>query len=430
VILPPTDIVEREFRGAAKEFQDLIAREVIIEGPSETGKTLAILTRIHKLALKYPIQVLIVRKHLTNVYKSVLQTYEKKVVCGDPRVKTYGGEKPQWYDYTSGARIWVGGMDKAGNVLSAEYDIVYFNQAEEGTIDDWETLTTRATGRAGNLKWSMTCGDCNPRGSHHWILERAKNRKLKLLHSKHKDNPSLFDAAGNATEQGKASLATLSNLTGTRRLRLFEGKWTTPEGLVYDGYNADTHVVHRDPSEFQYWVMGADEGYTNPAVLLLIGIDGDNRLHIAQEFYQSGVLQSAVVEQAVEMDKSARKFNRIGRGIAVAAVDSSAAGLIADLRNAGIPAEPHHGRVLDGIAIVQSLLVIRGDNRPGLTIEPDCINTQNEFESYIWKPGKDEVVKENDHSMDAIRYTADWLFAEESVERQVIYQPVKIGVQL
>ena len=32
------------------------------------------------------------------------------------------------------------------------------------------------------------------------------------------------------------------------------------------------------------------------------------------------------------------------------------------------------------------------------------INTINEFESYVWKPQKDEPVKENDHALDALRY--------------------------
>ncbi len=37
-------------------------------------------------------------------------------------------------------------------------------------------------------------------------------------------------------------------------------------------------------------------------------------------------------------------------------------------------------------------------------MDPSCVNTINEFESYEWKPEKDEPKKENDHAMDAIRY--------------------------
>jgi phage terminase large subunit len=47
---------------------------------------------------------------------------------------------------------------------------------------------------------------------------------------------------------------------------------------------------------------------------------------------------------------------------------------------------------------------VQGDNRPRLTVDPSCVETINEFESYVWKPEKDEPVKENDHAMDALRY--------------------------
>jgi phage terminase large subunit len=165
--------------------------------------------------------------------------------------------------------------------------------------------------------------------------------------------------------------------------------------------------------------LALDEGYTNPAVILLIGVDGDGRLHIEREFYQTGVLQERVVMQSREW-MNERKATAV-------IVDESAAGLIADLRNAGLPAEGHKGRVLDGIAIVQGLLTVQKDGLPRLTIDPSCVNTINEFESYVWKPGKDEPVKENDHALDAVRYFAHWLYGEEVIQRQYIYDPAIIG---
>jgi len=34
-------------------------------------------------------------------------------------------------------------LDKPGKVLSAEFDLVFFNQAEEGSVRQWEYLLTR-----------------------------------------------------------------------------------------------------------------------------------------------------------------------------------------------------------------------------------------------------------------------------------------------
>jgi phage terminase large subunit len=60
--------------------------------------------------------------------------------------------------------------------------------------------------------------------------------------------------------------------------------------------------------------------------------------------------------------------------------------------------------VLDGIAAVQERLKVQADGLPRLTVDPSCLNTINEFESYVWKPERDEPVKENDHALDALRY--------------------------
>jgi phage terminase large subunit len=43
-----------------------------------------------------------------------------------------------------------------------------------------------------------------------------------------------------------------------------------------------------------------------------------------------------------------------------------------------------------------------------LTVDPSCVNTISEFESYQYPDGRrgnsDNPIKENDHAMDALRY--------------------------
>jgi hypothetical protein len=61
----------------------------------------------------------------------------------------------------------------------------------------------------------------------------------------------------------------------------------------------------------------------------------------------------------------------------------------------------------DGIAAVQNRLKAAGDGRPRLTVDPSCVETVNEFESYRYKPGTDRPVDEFDHALDALRYLHD-----------------------
>jgi phage terminase large subunit len=204
-----------------------------------------------------------------------------------------------------------------------------------------------------------------------------------MIHTTHKDNPSLYNADGTLTKQGEKSISKLSSLSGVRRKRLFEGIWATAEGAVYDNFDSAVHVKERSADEMKTWYLAMDEGYTNPAVILLVGEDGDGR-------------------QAKDWTVEKR--------IRLAAVDEAAAGLIADLQNNSVPAVASKGRVLDGIQSIQNRLKVQGDNLPRLTVSPACVNVVNEFESYVWKKAtgtgivKDEPEKTNDHAMDAIRY--------------------------
>jgi len=386
--------------GGAEEVIYAIEPEVVIHGPAETGKTMAVCWKVHFIACKYPgAQIALVRKMQNSVYASVLQTFGK-VIAGAP-VTVYGGERPEKYIYVNGSTVWIGGMDNPDKILSSERDLIYVNQAEELKVDDWEKLMTRSTGRSGVVPHPQIVGDANPGGSKHWIRERARAGYLRMIQSTHRDNPTLFDDAGNLTDQGERTMDRLQSLTGVRRKRLLEGIWATAEGTVYDTFDSQVHIVERNLSEFQQWALAMDEGYTNPAVILLVGIDGDQRWHIHREMYRRGMLQDAVVKEAEKWQKEYNVF--------ATAVDAAAAGLIADLNNNNVPAKAAKGRVLDGIQLIQNRLAVAGDGKPRLTVDPGCVNTINEFESYVWKPEKDEPVKENDHAMDAIRYLADLL---------------------
>ena len=187
--------IERDFifYGAAAEFVKYHGPETIIHGPAETGKTISALWKLHLCAMEYEnASIVIARKVLSSTYSTVLQTFQNKVLVDERHwnVSSYGGEKAQWFDYSNGARIWIAGLDKSSKILSAEHDLIYVNQAEEISLSDWEYLTTRTTGRAGNMPYSQTIGDMNPGYPSFWSYHRST---LKLFYSVHKDNPVLFD---------------------------------------------------------------------------------------------------------------------------------------------------------------------------------------------------------------------------------------------
>lgn len=382
----------------------------MLSGPSDTGKSVTRCLQLHWTALRYPnSQHSIVRKSYESMAGSVLKTFGR-VIAG-AGVMVIGADSPRLYNYPNGSQVWVGGMDKPEKTLSSERDTIFVNQAEQLTLQDWEMLSRITSGRGAVVKWPQLYGDCNPGGSKHWIREQAKCGKLALFESRHEDNPTIYRQDGTFVEDGETvrgqlvqvggarRMAALDALTGVRYLRLRKGVWATAEGAVFENFDVTVHVLKRPASEFKRWFLCQDEGFSNPAVILLVGEDSDGRWHVAREFYQTGQLEEAVVKVAKQWFVEFK--------CELDAVDSAAAGLIATLKSLGVNAVGGKGHVEDGCNKIRDRLKVQGDGKPRLTFDPSCENCVNEMESYVLKPGSDVPVKENDHCCDAIRYLAD-----------------------
>ena len=135
----------------------------------------------------------------------------------------FGGSKrtPAQYQYENGSTVTLGGLDLAIKIMSTQRDMVYVQESTELTLDDWESLTTRA--RGVTMPYKQLIADCNPDAESHWLKQRANSGKTLILYSVHEDNPRYFHADGTLTPEGVAYIAKLDALTGVRYLRLRKG---------------------------------------------------------------------------------------------------------------------------------------------------------------------------------------------------------------
>lgn len=340
---------------------------------------------------------------------TVLDVFKKNMLAPDVRI--FGGEHPEFYEWPTGTRVFVCGMDRPGKVLSGQLDFIYVNQAEELDLADWETLSTRTTGRAGVIVPGLLFGDCNPSQANHWILERTKAGALRMLESRHEDNPSLYAADGRLTEQGIPRMAALDMLTGVRFLRLRKGQWVNAEGAIFD-FNPAVHMLNELPFDLdkarrRFRVV--DFGFSHPFCCGWFAMDDDGRLYLYRQIYMTG--------RTVKTHSA--DIKRYSERIETTVCDHDAEDQ-ATLRENGIDTVAAQKAVTVGIEKVQERLKVAKDGRPrlyiirGSLIEADetlvrnkrPLRVEDEFGNYRWKDKsrKDEPVKEDDHGMDMIRY--------------------------
>jgi phage terminase large subunit len=441
-----------------------------------TGKTWGCLNYLDLLAWQFPgCQCVIARKTYTALIPSAIRTYERVIglQSGNCPIKVHGGSKPEWYDYPNGSRIWVAGLDNPGKALSSERDFVYVNQAEELSLDDWETMTTRTTGRGSVAPYTRLFGDCNPAHPTHWIKTRPG---LAIFESRHEDNPTLFRRVYSPgrtttgtivrygiTRQGRRSLAILDRLSGTRYQRLRLGRWVSAEGVVYDRWDAARNIIDRMPRGWQRWRKKRviDFGYVNPAVCQWWCIDPDGGMICYRELY----VKRWLVEDLVNGFRNPDDRNQIlypgiktlseldgGESAYEATIcDHDAEDRATLERHLGCATVPAIKNVKAGIDAVAARIRPNGNGRRRLHFlrtapviaDPECLSEKlptsalQEIDAYVWKKrpatnvdknAPDEPVKKDDHGMDAMRYVvADEDGIDNIVDEVVSEDPEYFG---
>lgn len=424
------------FYGGHRKFIEAMSsayREVILSGPAETGKTVTTLSWLHRMACTHRnLQIAVLRKTYASMPGSVIKTYEEKVL-GDnhPVVKAkYGGERPEFYPYPTGSRIWIGGLDNPNRALSSERDIIYVNQTEELELADWETMVTRSTGRAGHLPRGYLIGDCNPGPPTHWILSRERAGHLLRVNTLHADNPSLYDQrTGEITPRGIETMQRLRTLTGYRRARYLDGLWQQAEGVVYDTWSNPGNVTEQAEYAHDggdvFWCVddgysagsapdngGKDEsgmfvGDAHPLVILFCQRRGDGGFNVFDEYYVCQKLPEHVFDLILtgNDDTPARPY----RAPEYAAHGPGSAALRGRLHERGIPAHFAKCSVKEGIDEMRSALKADVNGYRRILVHPRCKYLCSEMTTYAYDPNNSDVpVKAFDHGPDAVRY-GNWI---------------------
>lgn len=277
------------------------------------------------------------------------------------------------------------------------------------------SFVEQAMGRC-SVEGSKFWFNCNPEGPSHWfyteIIKQAESKKFLRIHFRIEDNYSLSQETIDRYN---------SMFQGIFYKRFILGEWAFADGVVYDCFSKEkntytnaerekilpSRILDNDPFD-GYPMYGCDYGVYNPQVFLEVykyNKPGERipYFYVDNEYYYDSrkKMRQKTDDEYINdfIDFVGEKNNK---GLVV---DPSASSLIVTAHRKGIRTQKANNDVNSGIRMVYTLV-----NSGHVLINSDnCPNLINEFGLYCWNEkrgenGKEEVVKQSDHALDALRY--------------------------
>lgn len=257
----------------------------------------------------------------------------------------------------------------------------------------------RLSGKGARIFW-----DTNPDYPGHYVKSDFIDKsgelfsngriRIKAFHFQLEDNPFLpVDYIENLKK---------NTPIGMWYDRKIKGLWVAAEGVIYEGFRRDIHVIKpfAIPKDWQR-LRAIDFGFTNPFVCVYGALDEDKRLYIYNEYYKAQTLLKDHAAYINNYEVGMRYFKTVA--------DHDAQDN-AELRNYGINTINAKKDVQIGLQKVAERFIVQDDGKPRIFIFDTCKNGIEELQNYRWqeskdgKPIKEEPLKVNDHFCDALKY--------------------------
>jgi PBSX family phage terminase large subunit len=301
-----------------------------------------------------------------------------------------------------------------------------------------------------SVEGAMLFGTTNPEGPRHWlkvnwldraclhvrgdgqvavqplgdVLDGTGAMRLHRFSFRLTDNPYLPPGYLDMVQR---------QYTGLWRRRFIDGEWVAADGVIYDNFDHQRHVVQTLPPILKWLSLGIDYGTSAPFAALLIGVGADNRLYVCGEYrYESALHRRTKTDGEYSAELSAwldtfpipdSEPQLYGVRPQWTCVDPSATSFITQLyRDGRLTPTQANNSVLDGIRLVSMLI---GLDR--LRVHASCTGLLGELPGYVWDPkatekGEDAPYKDQDHSADALRYG---LATTEALWRTLLLKPIR-----
>lgn len=257
--------------------------------------------------------------------------------------------------------------------------------------------------------------NCNPAGPEHWFYkewiegEKIRERNALHIHFTMEDNLALDPDIKARYER---------MYSGVFYDRYVRGLWVAAEGLVYPMFRRADHVVEEHGDKGRYY-LSMDYGTINPTAMGLWRIHNGEATMEREYYHDSRKTRQQKTDEEYYTDLEKFVGNTpIERII----IDPSAASFKECIRRHGkFKIMDADNAVVDGIRFTGSMI-----QQGKVHIHSSCVNTIREFGAYVWDEkhtADDAVIKENDHSMDQMRYLFQTLRKKHFREKDEYISP-------
>ena len=353
------------------EHLDISDKKIIAEqGGTRSGKTYNILMWI---IFRYSINhtgetITIVRKTFPSVRATVMRDFFDILRKYELYSEDNHSKSANEYILNDNLIEFIS-LDQPQKIRGRKRDLLFINEANELTYEDWQQLVFRTSGRI--------ILDFNPSDEYSWIYDKVQTREdCDFYITTYKDNPFLDSAIVEEIERLKETDETYWQIYGL-------GQRGISKATIFQFQESEI------PDDAEFLSYGMDFGFNDPTTFVEV-YRKENSLYARELLYRTNMTgyDMAKYLKAIEL-----------KGIIYA--DSARPEIIEELRRMGLPIRPTKkgaNSVHAGIDVLK---------RHKLNVIGD--NFVQEMRNYKWvedRSGKLTNIPQdgNDHLIDAFRY--------------------------
>jgi hypothetical protein len=373
------------------------AKHILLFGGSRSGKTTVLVMAIIYRAIRFAgSRHLICRYRAKDARSSVL----RETLL--PRLTDTVGSSGFSYlahenmiTLFNGSEIWIGGLgdrEQADKILGHEYNTIYFNELSQLSYLAVTTAYSRLAMRTPGCR-NLFLYDCNPGSPLHWAY-KIFIRKQQFLSGDPLVKPELYASMVLNPEDNREHLPddyisdVLDALPEKQKARFRDGSWVKAEGVIYEQFDESMILKASEmPERFDRIAAGQDFGLNITNVK--IGWVGDV-VYVLRDY---GAFN--MTTQSFNEELAARGWFDLSEGIGFPVYCDPAGGERIQEITGGVKA---NNSVESGIDYINAKI-----ERKQFYVSEEC----NGVLSEIWDYCRDEageIIKVNDHYLDALRY--------------------------